>query len=88
MAYGETTVKLTDANSCITAGGLKDGSRLYLEACIPGQIAQTFYYTNDLRLAVENHGLCVDLPSGDKTPGNSLQVWTCTDGNKNQIWSQ
>ena len=84
---GETTVKYTGANSCVTAGGLSDGARLYLEACIPNQVTQTFYYTNDLRIAVENQGLCVDLPSGDKTPGNALQVWTCTDNNTNQIWS-
>ncbi|KAL1747264.1 carbohydrate-binding module family 13 protein [Schizophyllum fasciatum] len=88
LTSGETSVKYTGANSCITAGGLANGARLYLEACIPKQATQTFYYTTDLRLAVENQGLCVDLPSGDKTPGNALQIWQCTDGNTNQIWSQ
>ncbi|KAF8896869.1 hypothetical protein CPB84DRAFT_1662244, partial [Gymnopilus junonius] len=30
---------------------------------------------------------CLDLPNGDKTNKNVLQIWTCTPGDVYQIWS-
>lgn len=32
-------------------------------------------------------GLCLDLTDGSTENGNVLQVWTCGDGNANQVWT-
>jgi hypothetical protein len=29
---------------------------------------------------------CLDLTGGDLTNSNQLQIWTCSKGNKNQVW--
>ncbi|PVF95880.1 ricin B-like lectin [Serendipita vermifera] len=29
---------------------------------------------------------CLDVPDGGDWDGNKLQIWTCYDGNPNQIW--
>jgi len=33
-------------------------------------------------------GFCVDLPNGDSTNRNQVQIWKCTDFDRNQIWTQ
>ena len=30
---------------------------------------------------------CLDVPNGNATNGNTLQVWDCSEGNINQLWS-
>lgn len=32
-------------------------------------------------------GLCLDLTNGNTTNTNVLQVWECTPGNTNQVWT-
>lgn len=54
--------------------------------CYSGLAAQTFYYTDDNRVAVEGKGQCLDLPSGSLTNGNVIQTWGCSTGNNNQVW--
>ncbi|KAG8807371.1 hypothetical protein FRC17_004494 [Serendipita sp. 399] len=29
---------------------------------------------------------CLDVPNGNNVNGNKLQIWTCYDGNQNQLW--
>ncbi|KAG6856806.1 hypothetical protein H0H87_000503 [Tephrocybe sp. NHM501043] len=55
--------------------------------CFDGLPAQTWYYTDDKRIALLGKGLCLDLPNGVHVNSNQLQTWTCTDGNTNQIWN-
>jgi hypothetical protein len=42
----------------------------------PGPITQIRVYGNK----------CLDVPNGSDEDGNKLQIWTCYDGNTNQLW--
>ena len=56
--------------------------------CYSGITAQTWYYTDDHRIALYNQGLCLDLTNGSTADGNVLQTWSCTTGNTNQVWTE
>lgn len=56
--------------------------------CYSGIAAQTWYYTNDQRISLENQGFCLDLTNGSTADGNILQIWGCTTGDTNQIWTE
>lgn len=32
-------------------------------------------------------GKCLDLTDGNLAAGTLPQIWTCTDGNTNQVWN-
>lgn len=55
--------------------------------CFDDLPAQQWYYTDDNRIAVENHGQCLDLTNGVLTNGNQVQTWACTANNDNQVWT-
>ncbi|MFE4592147.1 ricin-type beta-trefoil lectin domain protein [Streptomyces laurentii] len=65
-----------------------EGSKIVLSACVEKNTAQQFVNRADSDLALYNaaSGKCVDVPSGDYTDGNDLQLYTCnkTDAQK---WS-
>ena len=56
--------------------------------CYAGLSQQTWYYTDDDRIALENQGQCLDLTNGSKTNGNIVQIWKCTDNDSNQAWTE
>ncbi|KAG7090701.1 hypothetical protein E1B28_009795 [Marasmius oreades] len=79
---------------CMTAAFNSDGSNVAIAACFdptatfpagnitwvipsPGSTGQikTFDGTK-----------CLDVRNGDTSNGNLLQVWTCVEGNTNQLW--
>ncbi|WWD16291.1 hypothetical protein CI109_100717 [Kwoniella shandongensis] len=47
----------------------------------PGLYQQTWYYTDDKRIAITGGDQCLD--EGD----NGVQLYQCTTGNTNQIWN-
>lgn len=55
--------------------------------CYSGLAAQTWFYTDDNRVALEGKGQCLDLPSGSLSNGNIVQTWQCSNGNNNQVWT-
>ena len=55
--------------------------------CYSGLAAQTWYYTDDKRIALQNQGQCLDLTNGSSGDGNVMQIWACTSGNTNQVWT-
>ena len=65
--------------------GNRVGMKLW--KCYDGLAQQTWYYTDDNRIAVEGQGQCLDLTGGILDNGNVVQTWVCTDGNTNQIWN-
>ena len=65
--------------------GNRVGTKLW--QCYDGLAQQTWYYTDDNRIAVEGQGQCLDLTGGILDNGNVVQTWVCTDGNTNQIWN-
>lgn len=32
-------------------------------------------------------GFCLDLTNGNKANGNRMQIWQCSTGNTNQVWT-
>jgi len=63
------------------------GTKLKIWQSYPGIPAQSWYYTADSRIALTGSGLCLDLPGGVTTPGTVLQLWKCSTGNTNQVWT-
>ncbi|KAJ8514792.1 hypothetical protein ONZ45_g7697 [Pleurotus djamor] len=65
-----------------------DGVHMKIWKCYQNLPAQTWYYTDDKRLAVKGKGQCLDLEGGKTFNGNFAQTWTCTDNNSNQVWTR
>jgi hypothetical protein len=53
--------------------------------CYPGLAAQHWYFTADNRLAITGGTQCLDL--GNNATGKTLQTYTCTSGDINQVWT-
>ncbi|KAJ8508457.1 hypothetical protein ONZ45_g9262 [Pleurotus djamor] len=88
IASGSTKVKLAGSNFCLDAGEAPgNGVQMKVWTCYDNLPAQQWYFTQDRRIALENKGLCLDLPNGNNADGTTLQTWQCTDGNTNQIWT-
>ena len=82
-----------------------DGTQMKIWQCYSGLAAQTWFYTGDDRIALENQGLfmhgleqvlradpmvpgkCLDLTNGSRNDGTVMQIWGCTNGNTNQVWT-
>ncbi|KAL1408566.1 hypothetical protein Q8F55_005379 [Vanrija albida] len=89
VAKGSTSVQLAGTNFCLDASSSPgNGVPLKIWQCYPGLTQQTWWYTDDNRLAVQGQGQCIDLTNGDLTNGVQQQTWQCTNGNTNQIWTQ
>ncbi|RSH94240.1 hypothetical protein EHS25_004043 [Saitozyma podzolica] len=87
MARGSTAVKLAGTNFCLDAGSNPaNGVQMKIWQCYPGITAQTWYYTNDNYIAVQNQGQCLDLTNGNTNAGNIVQTWACSSNNNNQHW--
>ncbi|KAL1742405.1 ricin B lectin domain-containing protein [Schizophyllum fasciatum] len=88
LARGGTSVKLAGTNFCLDAGSdITNGAGMKLWQCYAGLAQQTWYYTDDNRIAVMGYGQCLDVTRGVLDNGNVMQTWACTDGNTNQIWN-
>ncbi|EOQ99171.1 Endo-1,4-beta-xylanase A [Wallemia ichthyophaga EXF-994] len=85
---GETKVKVANHDYCLDAGSdPASGTMAKIWQCYEDLDAQSFYYTDDYRMAVLGEGLCLDLTDGMMANGTVLQTWYCTDNNTNQIWN-
>ncbi|WVQ75575.1 hypothetical protein IAR50_005202 [Cryptococcus sp. DSM 104548] len=60
--------------------GADNNEALKIYTSYPGLFQQTWYYTDDLRIAITGGDQCLD--QGDNGP----QTYQCTTGNTNQIW--
>ncbi|GLB36857.1 putative G-X-X-X-Q-X-W domain-containing protein [Lyophyllum shimeji] len=85
---GSTKVQVHGTTYCLDAGSNPgNGVGMKIWTCYDNLPAQQWYFTNDSRIALENHGLCLDLTNGVHVPGNQVQTWQCTDNNNNQVWT-
>ncbi|KAJ3521431.1 hypothetical protein NM688_g9017 [Phlebia brevispora] len=85
---GSTAVQLAGTNYCLDAGDSPaNGVQMKIWECYSSLAAQTWYYTDDNRIALENQGLCLDLTNGSTDDGTIMQIWACTDDNSNQVWT-
>ncbi|KAF9449375.1 carbohydrate-binding module family 13 protein, partial [Macrolepiota fuliginosa MF-IS2] len=84
-----TSLKVWSGTYCLDAGSTpRNGVGVKIWECFDNLPAQTWFYTDDNRIALYNPDLCLDLTDGNSTNGNEIQTWQCTDGNKNQEWIQ
>ncbi|TEB37276.1 ricin B-like lectin [Coprinellus micaceus] len=85
---GNTRVQVAGQNFCLDAGDWpNNGSKMKIWNCYDGLASQSWFYTDDKRIALKDKGFCLDLTNGDTCNGNVMQIWSCTNWNANQIWS-
>ena len=85
---GSGAVQLAGTNYCLDAGSNPgNGIKMKIWQCYSGIPAQSWYYTDDNRIAVEGKGQCLDLTDGKASNANILQTWECSTGNNNQAWT-
>ncbi|KAG6908084.1 hypothetical protein DXG01_006219 [Tephrocybe rancida] len=88
ISRANTTVQIQSAQFCLDAGSTPaNGVGMKIWKCFAGLPAQTWFYTDDNRIALLGKGLCLDLPNGVHANSNQLQTWACTDNNTNQVWT-
>jgi hypothetical protein len=88
LSHGSTTIINFSGNFSFDAGNSPtSGTKMKIWQNYTGIPAQSWWYTADNRIALTGQGLCLDLTNGDTTPGTRLQLWKCTTGNINQIWT-
>ncbi|KAJ8486904.1 hypothetical protein ONZ45_g14516 [Pleurotus djamor] len=86
---GTTQVQLVGTDWCLDAGSKPaNGVHMKIWKCYQNLPAQTWFYTDDKRLAVKDKGQCLDLEGGKTSNGNFAQTWVCTDNNTNQVWTR
>jgi len=81
-------------NGCLTASNNTDGASVVVDVCRDGTPGQEW----TVQKGSANSGKgpagtltvfgnkCLDVPSGNTTPGTKLQIFTCFNGNTNQLW--
>ncbi|KAF9449374.1 carbohydrate-binding module family 13 protein [Macrolepiota fuliginosa MF-IS2] len=85
---GATSVRVANTTFCLDAGATPtNGTPMKIWTCFANLPAQEWFQTSDNRIALLNQGLCLDLTNGAFTNTNVVQVWQCTNGNVNQIWT-
>ncbi|WRT64498.1 uncharacterized protein IL334_001430 [Kwoniella shivajii] len=63
--------------------GNQNGEVLKLWQSYPGLFQQTWYLTDDRRIAITGGNQCLDQGNND----SGTQTWECSPGNLNQIWT-
>lgn len=88
ITRGNTQVQLAGTNFCLDAGSdIGNGVGMKIWQCFTGLPQQSWFYTDDDRIAVTNHGQCLDVTNGITTNGNQLQTFQCTDNDVNQFFT-
>ncbi|KAL0564706.1 hypothetical protein V5O48_017339 [Marasmius crinis-equi] len=82
-------------SQCLTAASNADGARVALTACTDP--TTTFPNGNSTWVLPTSGAVgqiktfdgtkCLDVPNGNAMNGNPLQIWSCIDGNTNQLWN-
>jgi hypothetical protein len=76
---------------CLDAGvesQWADGVKMKIWQCFSDLPQQTWTpVTTSGTIQLPSGNFCLDLTNGDLTNQNVLQIWTCTPGDMNQIWS-
>ncbi|KAG7087971.1 hypothetical protein E1B28_012011 [Marasmius oreades] len=79
---------------CIAASSKTPGAPVVIHDCSTGDASNydwdiDAFSTDQIPQQIKLFGqdLCVDVTSGVNADGTKLQLWTCTQGNTNQLWS-
>ncbi|KAL0058748.1 hypothetical protein AAF712_014556 [Marasmius tenuissimus] len=88
------SIVATDTSVCLAAESNADGAAVALAVC--DHVTDTFpngnqtfvYAQKPLSGPIKTYGgsKCLDVPNGDATNGNKLQIWSCVQGSANQQW--
>ncbi|KAK7014253.1 ricin B lectin domain-containing protein [Favolaschia claudopus] len=94
--FGNTVRTIDDSPSCIAAASDTDGAEVALVGCVNSDFHTTFPNGNITwtipapplsgPIKIFNNK-CLDVPNGSTENGVKLQIWTCAQGNANQIFS-
>ncbi|KAK6903420.1 hypothetical protein I203_106923 [Kwoniella mangroviensis CBS 8507] len=80
---GSGSVILSGTNFALDAGtGTENGEIVKIWESYPGLFQQTWYLTDDYRIAITGGNQCLD--EGDNY---GTQTWQCTPYNNNQVWN-
>ncbi|KAF9264575.1 ricin B-like lectin [Marasmius fiardii PR-910] len=71
---------------CMAFSFYTDGSPVVLAPCVDGYTFVVPEPGTTGQIRGSDGTLCLDVRDGDPTNGNQLQVWSCVDGNTNQLW--
>ncbi|KAK8869443.1 hypothetical protein IAR55_000007 [Kwoniella newhampshirensis] len=81
IQQGSGSILASGTNFALDAGSNPgNNGALKIWTSYPGLYQQTWYYTDDQRIAITGGDQCLD--EGD----NGVQTYQCTTGNTNQIW--
>ncbi|KAK1215630.1 hypothetical protein PQX77_021752 [Marasmius sp. AFHP31] len=79
---------------CLTAASNNDGAKVSLGYCVDGSpempngnITWVMPDSGKTGQIKTFDGKCLDVPGGDASNGNFLQIWSCSEGNANQLWN-
>jgi hypothetical protein len=91
---GDALVSVNPADGsqwCLDAGVQSDwanGVKMKIWQCFSDLPQQTWTpVTTSGTIQLPSGNFCLDLTNGDLTNQNVLQIWTCTSGDVNQIWT-
>ncbi|PVF97135.1 ricin B lectin [Serendipita vermifera] len=91
---GRARIRLYPDGACLQAAGNSDGAPVSVIDCPSLNNNNTWTVestdpdrsgTRTTRLKIFDNK-CLDVPSGNNADGTKLQIWTCYDGNANQVW--
>ncbi|PPQ76086.1 hypothetical protein CVT26_004593, partial [Gymnopilus dilepis] len=88
-----TSVNPADGSQwCLDAGDQStwaNGLKMKVWQCFSNLHQQTWtpVTSSSGTIKLTSANFCLDLTNGDKSNQNVLQIWTCSAGNPNQIWS-
>ncbi|KAG5652613.1 hypothetical protein H0H81_004395 [Sphagnurus paluster] len=71
-------------NKCMTAASNKDGAIVTIEDCTYADNQKWVF--NGVAVTIFGGTKCLDVPSGNTADGVKLQIWTCANGNTNQMF--
>ncbi|KAG5648119.1 hypothetical protein H0H81_007201, partial [Sphagnurus paluster] len=71
-------------NTCMTAASNKDGAIVTIEDCTYADNQKWVF--NGVAVTIFGGTKCLDVPSGNTADGVKLQIWTCANGNTNQMF--
>lgn len=81
---------------CISVENLVDGAPVVINDCVgPAMRTRTWFVAQGSsatgagpvgQIQAFNKTFCLDVKDGINADGTKLQIWTCANGNRNQLW--
>jgi hypothetical protein len=68
---------------CVGANGLQ----MKVWTCFDDLPQQNWTVSSSGQIKLTGTNLCLDLTNGSTANRNILQLWTCSNGNANQVWT-